>query len=212
PSCLGGTYSYNLRGGIAVDGAGNAYVTGGADRNFPTRHAAQATSAGGADAFVAKIDTVTPNGPPAVTCPPPVSVPCASAAGAAVTLAAQVVDPDGDAVQVQWLVDGVPAQTSTVSSGSSTFTHTYAAFGHTVTIIADDGKALPVRCSTTVTVLDLPPTVTCSATQAVLSPPNHALVDVGLNIHVTDDCDPAPVVTSIAVYSDEPPSSGAGGI
>src|SRR5262245_44724759 len=54
---LGG--SGNDRGlGIVVDGIGNAYVTGGTDStNFPTtRGAMQATSGGGNDAFVAKLN------------------------------------------------------------------------------------------------------------------------------------------------------------
>ena len=45
--------------GIAVDGAGSAYVTGGTiSANFPTTAgAAQTTRAGGDDAFVTKLDT-----------------------------------------------------------------------------------------------------------------------------------------------------------
>ena len=44
--------------GIAVDGAGSAYVTGyTASTNFPTTAgAAQTTNAGGFDAFVTKLD------------------------------------------------------------------------------------------------------------------------------------------------------------
>jgi hypothetical protein len=41
--------------GIAVDGAGQAYVTGSAAGTFPTVNAAQATSGGGGDAFVTKL-------------------------------------------------------------------------------------------------------------------------------------------------------------
>jgi Bacterial Ig-like domain (group 3)/Beta-propeller repeat len=48
-----GDYGY----GIAVDAAGNAYVTGlTASSNFPTAHALQATFGGYADAFVAKLN------------------------------------------------------------------------------------------------------------------------------------------------------------
>ncbi len=43
--------------GIAIDSAGNAYVTGAtSSTNFPTRNALQATNAGGDDAFVAKLN------------------------------------------------------------------------------------------------------------------------------------------------------------
>jgi hypothetical protein len=44
--------------GIAVDGSGNAYVTGyTVSRTFPTRHAYQSTYQGGQDAFVAKLSS-----------------------------------------------------------------------------------------------------------------------------------------------------------
>jgi hypothetical protein len=43
--------------GIAVDSAGNAYITGGTgSSNFPTQNALQAANAGGADAFVAELN------------------------------------------------------------------------------------------------------------------------------------------------------------
>jgi len=43
--------------GIAVDGSGNAYVTGSTNSaNFPTKNAFQAALGGGSDAFVAKLD------------------------------------------------------------------------------------------------------------------------------------------------------------
>jgi hypothetical protein len=56
---LGGS-RYDVGNGIAVDGAGNAYVTGFTDStNFPTANALQATFGGGVngeDAFVAKLN------------------------------------------------------------------------------------------------------------------------------------------------------------
>jgi hypothetical protein len=52
---LGGS-SWDEGNGIAVDGSGNAYVTGTtASTNFPTANPLQPTKGGGADAFVAKI-------------------------------------------------------------------------------------------------------------------------------------------------------------
>jgi hypothetical protein len=43
--------------GIAVDGAGNAYVTGGvSSTNFPLQHALQASESGTANAFVTKVN------------------------------------------------------------------------------------------------------------------------------------------------------------
>ena len=47
------------KGGIAVDAAGNAYVTGfAASTDFPTLNPFQATNAGGRDVFIAKISDV----------------------------------------------------------------------------------------------------------------------------------------------------------
>jgi len=51
---LGGN-SIDRGAGIAVDGAGNAYVTGVTYDDFPTRHALQPEPGGGADAFVTKL-------------------------------------------------------------------------------------------------------------------------------------------------------------
>jgi hypothetical protein len=57
---LGGS-DYDLGAGIAVDGAGNAYVTGStSSSNFPTRNPLQASNGGGSDAFIAKITLVPP--------------------------------------------------------------------------------------------------------------------------------------------------------
>ena len=57
-SCLGGSGSEILvgSGGIAVDGSGNAYVTGDTfSTDFPTASPLQPSNAGSADVFVAKI-------------------------------------------------------------------------------------------------------------------------------------------------------------
>ncbi len=52
---LGGSQSEHA-GGIAVDGSGNMYVTGGTfSTNFPTKNPFQSANAGGQDAFITKI-------------------------------------------------------------------------------------------------------------------------------------------------------------
>ena len=59
---LGGGTSADEGRGIAIDGTGNAYVTGIAGSDFPTTPGAlQSTYQGDGDAFVTKVDTV--NGP-----------------------------------------------------------------------------------------------------------------------------------------------------
>src|SRR5262249_42449573 len=53
---LGGS-SNDVGSAIAVDQSGNAYITGSTtSSDFPTQQAEQATSGGGTDVFVAKID------------------------------------------------------------------------------------------------------------------------------------------------------------
>ena len=53
---LGGA-AYDTAGGVAVDGAGNAYLVGITfSGNFPTANAIQAAASGGSDAFVTKLN------------------------------------------------------------------------------------------------------------------------------------------------------------
>src|SRR6202011_388411 len=56
-STLVGGSGHDDARGIAVDQAGNAYVTGyTTSTNFPTLNAAQASNGGGQDAFVSKLN------------------------------------------------------------------------------------------------------------------------------------------------------------
>lgn len=55
---LGGTGSADVGSGIAVDAAGNAYITGTTNSaDFPTRNPLQATLRGAADAFITKLSS-----------------------------------------------------------------------------------------------------------------------------------------------------------
>ena len=57
---LGGSSEDRGRG-IAIDGSGNAYVTGYTDsNNFPTQNPYQGTIAGGWDAFITKLSDTAP--------------------------------------------------------------------------------------------------------------------------------------------------------
>ena len=74
--------------GIAIDAAGNAYVTGQTgSTNFPTKNPAQATPGGSGDVFVAKISDEA-------TCPPSL----APEADADKLALSNVMPPDGDLV------------------------------------------------------------------------------------------------------------------
>jgi hypothetical protein len=57
------------------------------------------------------------------------------------------------------------------------------------------------------------PSLTLAASPAVLWPPNHQMVPVAIDVAVSDDTDPAPVVELLSVVSSEPddaPGSGDG--
>jgi len=116
---LGGS-SYDGGRGIAVDSAGNSYVTGVTDSsNFPTKNAFQATNAGIDDAFVAKIQML------AATTTTLTSSPNPSTHGQAVTFTAVVTSglgppPDGEIVTFK--KGTTVLGTGTLSGGPASFT------------------------------------------------------------------------------------------
>jgi hypothetical protein len=73
-----------------------------------------------------------------------------------------------------------------------------------LTVTDDDGKS--DICIATVKVVDTtPPTVSCSVSQSALPslwPPNHDLVNVGLSVSATDNCD-ANLTITVEVFGDE---------
>jgi len=116
---LGGS-SYDQARGIAVDSAGNSYVTGATDSsNFPTKNAFQATIAGIDDAFVAKIQML------AATTTTLSSSPNPSTHGQAVTFTAVVTSglgPPPDGETVTFMKGTKVLGTGTLSGGSASFT------------------------------------------------------------------------------------------
>ncbi|HKF46989.1 MAG TPA: HYR domain-containing protein [Terracidiphilus sp.] len=125
-------------------------------------------------ANVTVVDMQKPN----ISCPAATTVMCTSSSGAAVA-----VNPT--------FSDNCPAVTaSCVPSSGSTF-----GFGTTpVTCTATDASGNQNSCMTTVTVADVPPTITSAvASPAVISPPNKKLDPVTILVKDTDVCDPAPV-------------------
>jgi hypothetical protein len=116
---LGGS-SYDQARGIAVDSAGNSYVTGATDSsNFPTKNAFQATNAGIDDAFVAKIQML------AATTTTLTSSPNPSPHGQAVTFTAVVTSglgPPPDGETVSFMKGAKVLGTGTLSGGSASFT------------------------------------------------------------------------------------------
>ena len=122
---LGGSSS-DFDGGIAVDGAGSAYVTGQtSSANFPTTAGAfQGANAGTTDAFVTKITTV--GEPATVTLDPPAAE---NTVGTTHTVTATVTDASGNPVPdvtVRFEVTGAvnaSGSCTTDAFGQCTFTY-----------------------------------------------------------------------------------------
>jgi len=153
------------------------------------------------------------NHPPTVVCAAPTTAECAGA-GTVVTIAAHVEDEDGDELSVVWEVDGVIQQTDMVPAQTSpadvVFTHAYTKGAHTVRVTVSDGQDT-ATCTTVVTIVDTtPPVVSCSVATSALWPPNHRLVDVGLQARAIDVCE-GPLPVALAVFSDEDDQAPAGG-
>lgn len=146
---------------------------------------------------------------PTVESPAPRELECRTHAGTQTTLRALVDDADGDQLRVDWAVNGTVMETDTVPAGTTpppaevAFTHTFPLGAHTVRVTVTDATGVSDFCETTVTVRDTtPPEVLCRLRQTLLWPPNHKLVNVGLQVRVRDACDPNPTV-QFAVFSDE---------
>ena len=106
--------------GIAVDSAGNNYITGStSSTNFPTVMPLQAANAGGTDAFVTKLFIATPTATTLSSSPNP------SAYGEAVSFAAMVTSalgppPDGEIVN--YTKDGTVLGIGKLTGGATNFT------------------------------------------------------------------------------------------
>ena len=77
----------------------------------------------------------------------------------------------------------------------------------TITWKATDSSNNMSTCSQTITVNDVEaPVITASVAESCLWSPNHNLVDVGLNLAVTDNCSPlSAIAVGVKVTSDERP-------
>ena len=134
---------------VALDASG-VYVAGSTYGTFPGQ-----MSAGGLDAFVAKLAQPAPNRLPTLGAIE--SVPAVALPGQEIRLTASASDPDGDALTYTWdFGDGASATGTTVAGGGTiTAIHAYMAVGtYTVALTADDGKGGVVSASASVVVLE----------------------------------------------------------
>jgi len=162
------------------------------------------------DELRAALQTVLCDRPPLVVAPATLIVECNAAGGAAgddpqilewLEDAAAVDDCDGDVPVTHSPIPGfLPVDCESENPTEVTFT--------AVDACLNEGEA-----TSTITVVDMTtPVVTCCVSDAVLWPPNHGMVDVGLDFSVTDACDMSPVI-ELQVTSDESANAapGAGG-
>lgn len=144
----------------------------------------------GLTASCASLVTVQDQQNPSITCPAAQTVQCTSSSGAAASL-----NPT--------FSDNCPGVTASCAPPSgSTF-----GFGTTpVTCTATDGSGNMNSCTTSVTVVDVPPVISSVvASPNVLRPPNKKLDPVTIIVQDTDTCDPSPVCSITAVTSNSGP-------
>jgi len=134
---------------IAVDAAGNAYVTGAtASTDFPLANPIQAVYGGGIrDGFIVKM-TTTPNAPPVASAGAAQTLQCTGGSSASTVLNGSAsTDPDGNTLTYAWSWAG----------GSATGVNPAATFplGTTaVTLTVDDGNGGTATATTSVSVQD----------------------------------------------------------
>jgi len=141
------------------------------------------------------------------------SIGCGEASGG-LQLDGQAQTPTGNDLDVLWTSDcGATFDDPTRLDAIASFD--FACGDCTLTLtVTDQGNGATCESSKIVSVVDdEAPVVTATADLTCLWPPNHAMVDIGLNVLVTDNCDPEPSVEILGVTSDETTATqlGAGG-
>ena len=187
-----------LPGSLAIDAGDTADCPATDQRGVSRPHYARC------DAGAFEADQM----PPTIRCPDPVDHAC-DPGPVTETLRATVQDPDGDAFEVIWTVNGVAWQTNRIPAGGPPttatvdFTAQFPTGHHTVAISASDGRFLPVVCAIEVTVGDTdPPVLHCPASFVVATDPGRCSAVVNYPPPaVTDNC------PGVTVTCDPPPGT-----
>jgi hypothetical protein len=177
--------------GIAVDGSGNAYVTGFTEStDFPTLNQYQ-TVQGDGDAFVTKLSFIPPNLPPVAVCK---QIEISADENCQSVIIADYVDggsydPDDD-----------PITLSIDNSGP------FSLGEHEVNLTVTDEYGESDTCQAKVTVVDTTPPIieSLSASPNVLWPVNHKMMAVTMGVTAFDNCDGEPKSKIVSVSSNEP--------
>jgi hypothetical protein len=133
---------------------------------------------------------VVANSPPTIGCPSASSVEC----GTSSELNVLVSDPDGDAMNVIWLVNGVDVQTNYIAASTNSavvnvsYSAVFAAGTNSIRVFVLDTAGNATTCGTTVVVTDTnAPVITkATASPCTLWPPNNQMVDVCIRALVQD--------------------------
>jgi uncharacterized protein YegL len=154
------------------------------------------------------------NTAPVVSCPGLVELECdlgGESGGTPGVIEVGVFDANGDALTVEWRVGGVLVQTDEISGGApptQALVQLPWSFGdgvHGVSVTVSDGQSMH-QCTATVSVADgTGPSLTALPEPAILWPPNNRLVDIDVEILLTDDCDAEPGLELRAIRSSEDP-------
>lgn len=130
---------------------------------------------------------------PTLVCPGDATVECT---GQPIQLTAQVGSPNGDALTVTWMVNGVNVQTNLVPASGNTnvgaveLAATLALGTNKVAVTVTDLAGSQTSCESTIILQDTIPPVIKKATLSPESlwPPNHKMVPVSLRVVVKDAC------------------------
>ncbi len=158
------------------------------------------------------------NAPPTLSCPEPVVVEGTNSIGEPVAVSVTVQDPDGDTLTVFWGVNGTVYQTNVITApapggATTSFTAVFPRGTNEVVVSVSDGKAPPVSCTTTITVLAkeaaASPKIKCIIpTPPILIKPNHRMVPV--RIHVLAKSPNGPTRSQILSVTSSEPVTGLG--
>jgi len=133
---------------------------------------------------------------PTIVCSGDQTLECTNSSGDMAVVQATVTFDGPENLMVIWAVNGEPALTNVIASGTAsngvtlTFAHSFSNGSNDVTVgVTADGTNV-VMCSSAVNVQDTtPPVITkLVATPTVIWPPNHKLVNVRLVVRDEDSC------------------------
>jgi hypothetical protein len=170
---LGGSAYEVAYGGIAIDGSGDAYMTGiTKSDDFPMENPYDGSINGGYDAFVTKLISNTVNQPPN---PPTISGPSSGKAKTAYDFTFNSVDPNDDEVRfiVNW-GDGEREPTSFVASGNDiTVSHSWSENGtYTIIVYTEDEHSATSSTRTVQMIIDKSKTINSPFLNWLQSHPN----------------------------------------